>query len=123
MIVLLAACTSWVGLEEISELPSTFPLEVRGEIGHITTNAAGVVAVDLAHPDDATAREAWNAMIVEAEGRGFTLVERGRTRKWERVTLEGPAGRLELGCCPRRADRQHLVLLSWRKDPGTGPAR
>ncbi|MCA9572812.1 MAG: hypothetical protein KC656_33470, partial [Myxococcales bacterium] len=67
MLVLLAACASLVGIEELEKLPESFPIAVEGEQGHVTRSPVGQVAVDLAHPDDETARAAWKRMIASAE--------------------------------------------------------
>lgn len=113
MWILLAGCASLVGIEELPGVPEGFPIEVQGEPGHVTRSPIGQVAVDLAHPDDETARAAWTAMIEQAEARGWVVGEREKRDKRDHVVLHGPDGRLDLACCARRADRQHLVLVSW----------
>jgi len=106
-------CASWFGLEVIDELPADFPLEPSGEIGHITRTRAGHVAVDEVFEDAEAARAAWETQIARATSRGFTETSRERRDKRDVAVLEGARGRLELQCCPRRADRKALVLVSW----------
>lgn len=113
MWILLAGCASLVGIEELPGIPEAFPIELEGEPGHVTKSAIGQVAVDMAHPDEETARQAWEAMISQAEDRGYVVADRGVRDKRDHVVLEGPKGKLELACCARRADRQRLVLVSW----------
>lgn len=110
---LLLACASLVGIEELDELPARFPLEIAAPTGHVTRAPSGQVAVDAVYEDAAAARAGWARLVEAAEGDGFSRVEEGRVDKRDRVVLEGPRGRLQLDCCPQRADRRHLVLVSW----------
>lgn len=108
------ACAALVGLDELEELPDDFPLTLQGEAGRITAPKGGEqVSVDVAFADEALARDGWSALRQQALSRGFTMVEQGPVDKRERVVLEGPRGKLTLDCCPRRVDRQRLVLVSW----------
>jgi hypothetical protein len=110
----LAACAALVGLEELTEVPEAFPLELRGETGRITSPpGGGQVSVDLAFEEEDEARRAWGELKDEAISRGFSVIEEGPVDKRERVVLQGPGGRVVLDCCPKRVDRQRLVLVSW----------
>ncbi len=115
----LLGCPSWYGLERLDALPPDFPLLLEAELGEITTSAGGQVAVDLVFETEAEAREAWTRLAAQAEAKGFARAEEGRVGKRDRVVLSGPGGRVELGCCPTRADRAALVFVSWwRPDAG-----
>lgn len=112
-LLVLSGCASLVGVDELSELPADFPLTLEGEIGHITKSPSGKLAVDVAFRKPEAAREAWKAMQAAAEADGFETVHKGHKDKRDRVILEGPKGKLELGCCRQRADRHHLAFVSW----------
>lgn len=107
------ACASWVGLEELDGPPADFPLTLTGEPGHFTRAASGAVSVDLAFDDEALARAAADRLRAEAEGRGFRPVAETVEKKRTTTRLDGAPGRIDVGCCPQRADRRWLVLLSW----------
>jgi hypothetical protein len=110
----VVGCASWMGLEELEALPPDFPIEVVGEPGNITTlKESGQVSVDLAFEDEAKARAGWSRLRERAEAVGFAVTDEGHADKRDHVVLEGPGGKLKLSCCPRRADRQRLVLLTW----------
>ncbi len=102
---LLVSCASWFGLSELDALPTDFPLDVDVETGHITS--------PVVHDDAEVARATGIALRAQAEARGFVVAEERREKKRERVVMTGPDGRIELGCCPQRADRRHLVLITW----------
>ncbi len=106
-------CTSVLGLEELEQLPEGFPLEVGAPTGHVTRSEGGLVAADLVFQKADDARAHWKKLRADAEGSGWTVVTEGREGKRDRVVLEGTQGRLELGCCLERADRQHLMFVSW----------
>lgn len=110
----LPGCASLAGLQELEALPSTFPLSIEAPLGRITSPRGGTqISVDLVHPDEQAARSDWRALIEQATHRGLAVVEEGRVDKRDRVVLEGASGRLQLECCPQRADRQRLILISW----------
>lgn len=118
MIALLLACASLARLTELEELPADFPLAVDGELGRITTpQAGGQVSVDVVHPSQEAARETWKALRQQAEFKGFEVTEEGHRDKRDRVILERPSQRIELGCCRQRADRQWLVFVTAWKLP------
>jgi hypothetical protein len=111
--LLLAGCAQLGGLQELDALPADFPLPILVEVGVMTRAPGGQVAVDVVFDTEDEARVGWQHLRDEATARGFTELEAGRVGKRDRVVLTGPGGRLELGCCPARADRQLLVLVSW----------
>ena len=116
----LWACTALTGLETLEQLPDGFPLAIEGEIGVITSpQGSEQVAVDVAFPSPARARQGWIDLRAQAESRGFVVAHEGHHDKREVITLEAPAGRLELGCCRPRADRKQLVFVTWW--PATTP--
>ena len=113
---LAAGCASLMGLDELTELPDEFPLSLQGEFGHITTLSDGSqVSVDAVYPSEKAAREGWKALESQAESGGFQVSGTSRRDKLDRTVLDGAAGKLELGCCRQRADRQWLVYISWFK--------
>lgn len=120
MIVVLTAlaCTSWFGLEVLDEVPTDFPVTLRGEAGQVTRTEGGHVAVDEVHTSEQEARTAWAALRAEAKARGYTNERTDRRKKREVLVLEGPEGRVELQCCAQRADRKWLVLVSWFPSAG-----
>lgn len=115
MIGLLFAlsCASLFGLEELDELPGDFPLDLPGDRGNVTQSPGGHVAVDAGFETEAEARAAWDALTGQGVGAGFVQGDTERRGKHEVRVLEGPGGKLELHCCPQRADRSWLVLVSW----------
>lgn len=107
-------CASFFGLRVLDELPEEFPIAIDAELGHVTTpTEGGQVSVDVVYDDAEAARAGWAELRARAEAQGFVVTEEGRVDKRDRVLLEGPEGRLELGCCPARADRRPLVLVTW----------
>jgi hypothetical protein len=111
---MLSGCASWYGLRELDAVPADFPLTLGGEVGQVTVpEHGGQIAVDLAFDTAPEARAAWEALRAQAHDRGFAEVSTGTVGRRERAVLEGPEGRLELGCCPQRADRAYLVFVSW----------
>ena len=57
------------------------------------------------------AHTALEARIVEEGWQPGTA--RIQSKKWTVDAYDSPKGHLELGCCPARADRRHLILVSW----------
>ena len=103
-----------MGLEELESIPAEFPLAIRGEVGKITQlRDGGQVSFDLVFEGEEAAREEWRALQGKASSAGFKVTDTTPLKKRERVVLEGEAGRLELGCCPQRADRKTLVFVTW----------
>lgn len=114
----MAGCASWLGLEELEAMPPGFPLEVDAPTGKITRASNGQVSVDLTFPDEGRARTHWTRLRKDAEAAGWKVTLEGHRDKKDRVVLAGEQGRIELACCRQRADRQHLVFVSWwPKDP------
>ena len=111
--MVLAACASWLGLEELETVPEAFPLELAAPTGKITRSNAGQIAVDLTFAEEADARTHWEKLRRQAEETGWKVTLEGYKDKKDRVVLQGDTGRLELACCRQRADRQHLVFVSW----------
>lgn len=110
----LVACASWYGLRELDALPPDYPLTLDGDLGQITVPAdGGQVAVDLVFETEDEARAAWTALQDQVVARGFAKVDEGRVKKRDRIVYEGPQGRIELACCPTRADTAVLVFVSW----------
>ncbi len=110
----LIGCASWYGLRELDALPSDYPLALPGAVGQITEPATGgQIAVDLVFETEDEARAAWEALQAQVVERGFAKVDEGRVNKRDRVAFEGPRGRVEVSCCPKRADRAVLVFVSW----------
>lgn len=110
-------CASLMGLEELESLPEGFPLEVGAETGKITRVEGGPVAADLVFDEGEDARAHWKKLRADAEAAGWRVVTEGREGKRDRVVLEGDDGKLELGCCLQRADRRHLMFVSWWPAP------
>ena len=109
-------CASLMGLDELETLPADFPIAIEGEVGHITAMKDGrQIAVDAVFPSEEKAREGWQALEAAAKANGFEKKERSTRDKKERVLLQGPKGKIELACCPQRADRQWLVYVTWWK--------
>jgi hypothetical protein len=111
----LVGCASMMGLEELEAVPADFPLTIGTDIGHVTTLGDKQVAVDLVFRTEEDARAGWDVLSAEAAAKGFAAGETGRRKKREFRTFEGEAGKLELGCCLRRADKQWLVFATWWK--------
>ncbi len=110
----LGGCTSWMGLEELETLPPDFPLALDAETGRIARHTeGGQISVDLVFEDEAAAQSHLSALLAQSRVKGFTESDRGERKKWDYVELKGDKGRVELGCCPARADRKRLVLVSW----------
>lgn len=109
-------CASSAGLEELSAIPADFPLELTGETGKITRSEnAGQVSVDLVFETKSEAEKMWATLKDQAGAKHWKTQEPlpGR-RKWEVVAYELPdTSRVEVGCCPARADRRHIALVSW----------
>lgn len=111
------SCASLVGLQELDRLPSAFPLTLPSEPGIITAPpAGGQVAVDVVFPTAEAARSGFAALAEQARAKGFRQTSR-HVDKREEVVLTGDQGQITLGCCPRRADRRHLVFVTWLEDP------
>ena len=114
LFAILLGCPSIFGLEELDTLPPDFPLALDGDLGNITRSSGGEkVSVDIAFDTEEQAREAWESLQAQAKGRGFepgaVVQEKNRSTQ----TMDSTRGRLELGCCPRRADRRYLVFVGW----------
>jgi len=109
-------CASLLGLEELDEVPDEFPLVVAAPTGKVTRAEHGQVSVDLVFDDEAAARAHWGRLRRTAEADGWKVTGEGRQGKLDQVTLEGPEGRLVLGCCRPRVDRRQLVFVSWWPD-------
>jgi hypothetical protein len=109
----MLGCASLAGLEELEALPPAFPLEVGAPTGRITRGESGLVAVDLLFDEKSDAVAHWTKLRTDAEASGWTVASEGRKGKRDTVVLESPQGRVELGCCLQRADRLHLVFVSW----------
>lgn len=116
----LAACASMGGLVELDRLPADFPLALdAAEVGQITTpRTGGQVAVDLVFETEEEARAGWDALRDQALAAGFVAEGEGKVGKRDRRVFAGPAGRLELSCCPKRADTAVLVFVSWWRPAG-----
>lgn len=114
----LVGCASWFGLVELQELPEGFPLELTAPTGKITrTEDQRHVAVDQVFESEAEARAAFEALQKQAAAQGYAGGALERRDKRDVADLAGPSGRLVMQCCPRRADRQFLVLVSWFSEP------
>lgn len=111
--LVITGCASWLGLQELEQLPAGFPLAIDGPTGKITRADSGQVAVDLPFAEELDARARWQALREQAVASGFRVTLEGHRDKMDRITLDGTGGRLELACCRQRADRQHLVFVSW----------
>lgn len=112
------SCAWLVGLEELEALPPGFPLDVAAETGKITAPPeGGQVAVDAVFETADAARAGFQTLITQATERGFAERDRAVVDKRDQVVLEGPSGRVTLGCCPVRADRRHLVFVTWEESP------
>jgi len=107
------SCTSMLGLETLDAVPGDFPLTLTAPTGNITRAEHGQVSVDLVYEEKTQAEAGWKALRTQAEAAGWSVVEDGKKGKVQQVTLEGPQGRIALGCCRPRADRQQLVFVSW----------
>ncbi len=119
----LAGCASCMSLDELDTLPDGFPLDVAaiGEVGHITSaQTSSQVSVDVVFENKADAQAGWAALQDQAVAKGFEQTDTGARKKWDFVEMAGAPGKLELGCCPDRADRRTLVLVSWWP-PGPTP--
>ncbi|MCB9679363.1 MAG: hypothetical protein H6737_29935 [Alphaproteobacteria bacterium] len=117
MLLWLVACASLAGLEELDALPADFPLALEGETGKITRMAGpdGQLAVDVVFDDEEHARAGYAALRAQAESRGFAFVDEHHMKKRDETVLQGPDGKLQLGCCQQRADRRWLLFVSWWK--------
>lgn len=116
VLLLAAGCAESAGLEELASVPADFPLALEGETGKITRSAgAGQVSVDLIFETGEEAAQMMASLKAQALGKPWTAQEPlpGK-RRWEVDAYQLPdSGRVELGCCPTRADRRHLVLVTW----------
>jgi hypothetical protein len=118
MLVGLVACEALTGLDQLDAVPADFPLTIEGETGVITSpRDSEQVSLDLVFDKVDAARSAWEGLRAQAEGKGFVVVEEGKHGKRDTVVLEGPQGKLELGCCLQRADRRQLAFVSWWPTP------
>lgn len=115
VVALLGSGCAWMaGLEELDAVPEGFPVEIAENTGRITVSeASGAVAVDLLFEEEDGARTRWTALRAELLAQGYTEAGEREEKKWTVASFAGPKGKVELGCCPARADRQHLVLVSW----------
>jgi hypothetical protein len=114
--LLLSGCARSAGLEELDALPEGFPLKLEGEIGNITrSKTAGQVSADLVFELEPAAREGYAGLLAQVHAKHWkTATPSPGKRKWEVEAFDLPdQSRLELGCCPARADRRHVVLVSW----------
>ncbi len=107
------------GLEELPALPRDFPVTVAAPTGRITRAPdAGQVATDVLFDDEAAARAAFASYVTELHDHGFQPDgQPPPATKWESQSFAGANGRVVLGCCPKRADGQVLVLVSWWPNP------
>lgn len=119
--LLAAGCARSAGLEELDAVPADFPIELTGQTGKITrSDGAGQVAVDLVFESKPEAEAAWTALKARADAHHWKSQpplpgpKGGKKEKWSvEAYLLPDTGRLELSCCPARADRRSLVLVSW----------
>lgn len=112
-LALVLACAQLGGLQELDALPADFPLALSAPLGQITTSGGGQVAVDLVFETEEEARAGWEGLREQALAAGFAQVDAGKVGKRDRVVFTGPRGRLEVSCCPKRADTAVLVFVSW----------
>lgn len=116
-----AGCAQSAGLEELTAVPADFPIVLTGETGKITrSEGAGQVAVDLVFETKPAAEAAWAALKAQVDAKHWKTQAPlkgpagGKKAKWEVEAYMLPdTSRLELSCCPARADRRSLVLVSW----------
>lgn len=114
----LAACAALTGLEQLEAVPEAFPLAIDGETGVITSpRDSDQIAFDLVFDEADAARAAWAGLRTQAESKDFVVVEEGKHGKRDTVVLEGPQGKLELGCCLQRADKRQLAFVTWWPAP------
>ncbi len=115
MLMSLTACAQSAGLEELSALPADFPVELNGEIGHITRSPrAGQVSADIVFEEGNAARASYSELEARVAAQGWLPGEaRIESKKWEVAAFDSQKGHVELGCCPARADRRHLILVTW----------
>jgi len=114
--LLSAGCAQSAGLVELEAVPADFPLVLEGETGKITrSEGAGQVSVDLVFENKTDATKTWEALKAQAGSKHWKTQEPIDTRrKWDVEAYMLPdTSRLELGCCPARADRRNIVLVSW----------
>jgi hypothetical protein len=110
----LAGCQWLTGLEELDTVPPDVPIAVdASRVGIVTRSATGQVSFDLAHAKPEMAEAAFEELEQQAVAKGFERKKKLKMKKREVHVMEGPGGRLELSCCPQRADRQQLVLVAW----------
>ncbi len=114
LLLVLSGCKALTGLEELETIPADVPIEVDADrVGIITRSSHGQVSFDLAHAKPEMAEAAFEALEKQAVEKGFERRKKLMLKKREVHVMHGPGGRLELSCCPQRADRQQLVLVSW----------
>lgn len=109
----LSGCASLLGLEQLDTIPADFPTQLGAPTGTITRAPHGQVSVDLTFDKPEQARAHWEKLHHQLEAEGWQVDIQGRQGKLDRVVLLGDRGRIELGCCRPRADRQQLVFVSW----------
>ena len=114
LLLTLSGCQWLTGLEELDTVPSDVPITVdASRVGVVTRSATGQVSFDLAHAKPEMAEAAFEALEKQAVEKGFERTKKLTLKKREVHVMEGPGGRLELSCCPQRADRQQLVFVAW----------